>query len=276
MKLGIFVIFCLVLFCWDNVYSHKETLNTYAQQLNFSSWTNVLMISAHPDDIEACAGGLVSLLTAQGTKVSYVIVTNGDKGCGAAFCLNWSSEQIALTRSQEAVAAALVLGVTASQVTLLDYEDAMVTSYPEQQIRENLVTSIRQIKPDVVMTWFPYPNFNLQPSQGWDDLGYHPDHQAVGKLTLDSVFDSGVPLLYPQSGAAWPVSEFYMWEFLTPNYYINLPTAALDAKINAYLAHKTQYPNATVVTEQLTILAERVAQNANATTSFAEGFLSYF
>jgi len=234
------------------------------------------MISAHPDDIEASAGGLVYMLTTQGTKVSYIIVTNGDKGCGAAFCANWSSEEIAYVRSQEAVNAAAILGVPASQVTLLDYEDAMVTSYPEQQIRENLVTSLRQIKPDVVMSWYPYPNFNLQASQGWDDLGYHPDHQAVGKITLDSVFDSGVGLLFPQSGASWPVNEFYMWEFLTPNYYIPLSIQALTAKTNAYLAHKTQYPNTTIVQEMIAILGERVAYNANVTTTYAEGFLSFF
>jgi len=38
---------------------------TMPQPLNVTSWAGqtILMISAHPDDIEACAGGLVSLLT---------------------------------------------------------------------------------------------------------------------------------------------------------------------------------------------------------------------
>lgn len=36
-----------------------------ALPLNTTNWKNVLMISAHPDDIEACAGGLVASLTAQ-------------------------------------------------------------------------------------------------------------------------------------------------------------------------------------------------------------------
>lgn len=42
----------------------------------------------------------------------------------------------------------------------------MVTSYPEVQIRRDLVQQIREIRPNVVMTWFGYPNFKLLPSAG--------------------------------------------------------------------------------------------------------------
>jgi LmbE family N-acetylglucosaminyl deacetylase len=129
---------------------------------------------AHPDDIEACAGGLIASLTAQQTNVYYLITTNGDKGCSNQFCLNWTSEQIAVQRMGEAVAAAQILGVPSQNVILLDYEDGMMTSYPEVEIRSQIVGYIRSIKPSVVMTWYPYPNFLLVPSQGWADLGYHP------------------------------------------------------------------------------------------------------
>eukprot|EP01116_Phalansterium_solitarium_P021546 TRINITY_DN6744_c0_g1_i2.p1 TRINITY_DN6744_c0_g1~~TRINITY_DN6744_c0_g1_i2.p1 ORF type:complete len:145 (+),score=2.18 TRINITY_DN6744_c0_g1_i2:76-510(+) len=68
--------------------------------LNISNWIgkNVMMVSAHPDDIENCAGATVSLLTQLGIQVYYVIVTNGDKGCSADFCLNFTAPQIAVTR----------------------------------------------------------------------------------------------------------------------------------------------------------------------------------
>jgi LmbE family N-acetylglucosaminyl deacetylase len=42
----------------------------------------------------------------------------------------------------------------------------MLTSYAEEQPRRDLVAAIRSIKPDVVMTWYPYPNFNMPPSEG--------------------------------------------------------------------------------------------------------------
>ncbi len=36
---------------------------------------------------------------------------------------------------------------------MLDYEDAMLPSYPETEPRRDLITAIRSIKPDVVFTW---------------------------------------------------------------------------------------------------------------------------
>lgn len=38
-----------------------------------------MFVAAHPDDIDAMAGGLISQLTQQGTNVWYVIFTNGGK-----------------------------------------------------------------------------------------------------------------------------------------------------------------------------------------------------
>lgn len=33
--------------------------------------------------------------------------------------------------------------------------------------------------------------FLVSLSLGWGDLGYHPDHQATGRLVLDAQFDAG-------------------------------------------------------------------------------------
>ena len=64
-----------------------------------------------------------------------------------------------------------MLGVT--NVILMDYEDGMLTSYPEAQLREEMTIYIRQYQPDVVMSWYPFPIFSLQPMLGWNDLGMH-------------------------------------------------------------------------------------------------------
>lgn len=49
--------------------------------LNLTQFVNkrVLFVVAHPDDIEGLCGGLVSLLSRQGTEIGYLIATNGDK-----------------------------------------------------------------------------------------------------------------------------------------------------------------------------------------------------
>ena len=64
--------------------------------------------------LRALADPLADVL--QGTEVNIIIITNGDKGCSAAFCLNYTSDQIAATRRVEAVAAAAALGVLSSNV----------------------------------------------------------------------------------------------------------------------------------------------------------------
>jgi LmbE family N-acetylglucosaminyl deacetylase len=50
--------------------------------------------------------------------------------------------------------------------------------------------------------------FDLPPSQ-FDDLGYHPDHQATARISIDAKFDSGVGRLFPLSGPAHKVRYAY-------------------------------------------------------------------
>jgi LmbE family N-acetylglucosaminyl deacetylase len=245
--------------------------------LNFSAWTgkSVMMVGAHPDDIEAGAGGLVSMLTAQNTQVIYVITTNGDKGCGAPFCQNYTSVQIASVRYGEALDAAAIVGVPSSHVVMLDYEDGMMTSYPESQVREELVGTIRKWQPSAIMTWYPYMRFDLQPSK-WDDLGYHPDHQCTARIAIDAAFDAGVGLLFPLAGSAWQVRELYVWEFgRQVTHYVDIGKA-LDVKARAFAAHRSQYSGDTAT--EVKMLAQGVAANlvgVPPSIQYAEGFLSF-
>jgi len=240
-----------------------------------------MFISAHPDDIEACAGGLISILTSQKPKppkISYVIMTNGDKGCGASFCQNWTSQHIAFVRSQEALHAATALKVPQSHVVLLDYEDAMLTSYPEQQLRQVLVQQIRKFRPDVIFTWYPYPNWALQPHLGWEDLGYHPDHQHAGKMALDAKFDAGVGLLWPQAGPSWTTAEFYMFGFISGETYVQLTETQLKAKLEAYMQHKTQIPDdSSIITDAFTELTEVIGQATGVSgVTLAEAYIPFY
>ena len=233
----------------------------------------VLFIGAHPDDIEGCAGGLVQTLT----DVHYVIVTNGDKGCGAAFCENYTVSELATTRQAEQVAAAKVLSVKPENVVFLGYEDAMVVSTPEVQIKMDLIAAIRRIRPDVVMSWLSYPSFQLLPSAGWDDAGFHPDHMGVGKVALDAAtFGSALARLFPELGAAWRVEQYYFWSFeAAATHYLDV-TSLLPLKIAAYLAHKSQYPNASYVGPSVTATAKMLGDELGLNGLPVEAFQAYF
>jgi len=237
----------------------------------------VMFISAHPDDIEYTVGGtIVRLIKEQGARIVFVIVTNGDKGCSnIPMCQSWNMSQLASARAQEAMGAAAILGLSSSDVYLLGYEDANVTAVPEMTIRQDLVYLIRTTKPFAVMSWYPYARFDLLSSNLWSDMGYHPDHQAVGKVALDAQFDAGLGRLFPDSGAPWRVSQFYMWDFVNPSHYVDIDSA-ISTKTDAYLAHKTQVllPPATRALIQLQ--ASRIANSTFSGSKLAESFKAFF
>jgi LmbE family N-acetylglucosaminyl deacetylase len=83
-------------------------------------------------------------------------------------------------------------------------------------------------------------------------MGYHPDHQLTGKLTLDALhFDSNLGLLWPSAGPAWSVREFYMWGFTEYAYYLPMTEESLQMKVKAFLEHKTQFENPQIIQEWL-------------------------
>jgi LmbE family N-acetylglucosaminyl deacetylase len=68
----------------------------------------VMVVTAHPDDPEFLAGGTIAKLAREGREITYVIVTNGNKGSGDRTI---TSERLAPIREQEQRGAARVLGV---------------------------------------------------------------------------------------------------------------------------------------------------------------------
>jgi len=117
----------------------------------FPDVKRALVVFAHPDDAETICGGLVATLIAQGTEVTYVVATNGDKGWSKNY--NMTSAELAVIRQQEQLNAAAVMGV--SNVTFLGNEVCYRrTSHPQSPFaalphphRANLATSCRAGRP---------------------------------------------------------------------------------------------------------------------------------
>eukprot|EP01034_Spumella_vulgaris_P038293 gene38293-47280_t len=82
------------------------------------------------------------------------------------------------------------------------------------------------------------------PSEGWDDLGYHPDHQTSGKLALDASWNAHLTRLWPQLGAGWKIEELYFFAFTptkTPDFYVDVTGEPFEKKVSAFLEMKSQY-----------------------------------
>lgn len=246
------------------------------EPLPYQSWAGkrVLFVYAHIDDMEASAGGLVSLISSQ-SEVSIAILTNGDKGCGNdALCGNTSNAELATMRQGEQYVSASLLGIEPEHIHFLDYEDCILSSYSATSIQQQITSLIRSIQPHIVITWDPTPYFDMIPSEGWGDMGYHPDHQLSGKITLDSIWSSHLSRLWPELGAAWKVEELYFWTFApskTPSFCVDVTGLPYQAKTAAFLAMKTQYTNPKDMTTFLDFMG-RAAGTACGLDDVAEAF----
>jgi len=196
-----------------------------------SDVTRVLVVTAHPDDVDFGASGTVATLVAAGVSVTYCIVTDGDAG---GFDPNVPRSQIPGIRRGEQVSAAAAVGV--DDVRFLGYKDGELTVTHE--LRRDITRVIRQVKPERVMT--------MSPVRNWDRIGAsHPDHMAAAEATVQAIYPDARnqfahPSLMNDEGLGeWHVSELWMFGSPTPNTYVDV-TDHLETKLRALRAHVSQ------------------------------------
>ncbi|MCS7051798.1 MAG: PIG-L family deacetylase, partial [Thermomicrobium sp.] len=141
----------------------------------------VMVVVAHPDDMEFGAGGTVARLVQEGKEVVLVQCTSGEKGTDRR---DVAPECIAQQREAEEREACKRLGVR--EVVFLRLPDGELV--PDLAFRERIVRQIRLFRPDIVITHDPFRPYAL-----------HPDHRAVGITTIDAVYPTARdPLYFPQ------------------------------------------------------------------------------
>ena len=192
----------------------------------------VLVVAAHPDDIEFGAAGTVARWVGEGAAVRYLLVTRGDKGSDDPHA---DVEALARIRGDEQRAAAAELGVEA--VDFLDEPDGQVEA--SLALRERITHAIRAFRPEVVMTHDPTVLFV---NNEWVN---HPDHRAVGQATVDAVFPTARdPLNFRQhldEGLdAWKVAELYLWSTNEANQLVDIGDT-IERKIAALARHASQF-----------------------------------
>ncbi|MBB4914089.1 PIG-L deacetylase family protein [Streptosporangium saharense] len=199
--------------------------------LSESEIERVLVVTAHPDDVDFGAAGTVARFTDRGVEVVYCVVTDGDAG---GFDREVDNGGMAELRRGEQTAAAKAVGVT--DVRFLGYPDGTVVQ--SLDLRRDIARVIRQVRPDLVITHSPERNYRfVAPS--------HPDHRAVGGATLDAIYpDARNPYAFPEllreEGLdAWEAREVWLNGSPTPDHHVDI-TETVDRKINALRAHASQ------------------------------------
>lgn len=193
--------------------------------------TRVLVVTAHPDDVDFGAAGTVATLVEAGVAVTYCIITDGDAG---GFDPSVPRSEIPGIRRSEQAAAAAALGV--SDLRWLGYRDGELTV--SHDLRRDITRVIRQVRPHRVLT--------LSPERNWDRIGAsHPDHMAAGEATVQAIYPDARnqfahPTLMADEGLGeWAVPELWMFGSPTPNTFVDV-TDKLAVKLEALRAHVSQ------------------------------------
>jgi len=191
----------------------------------------VLVVTAHPDDVDFGAAGTIASWTSAGVEVTYCIVTDGDAG---GFDPAVPRSEIPRIRRAEQTAAAACLGVT--DVRFLGYRDGELTV--SHDLRRDISRVIRQVRPDLLLT--------QSPERNWARIyASHPDHMGGGEAAVQAVYpDARNPfahssLLADEGLEAWTVPEVWIMGGPVRDRYVDV-TEHLEAKIAALRAHESQ------------------------------------
>jgi LmbE family N-acetylglucosaminyl deacetylase len=129
----------------------------------------LLAVLAHPDDESLGFGGTLAKYAAEGVETYLITATRGERGRFGLLGKGGDPVEVGRVREAELRAAAAVLGIR--EVSLLNYPDGAVDQVETTTAMRAVVSHIRRIQPDVVVTFGPEGAYG------------HPDHIAISQFT---------------------------------------------------------------------------------------------
>ncbi len=133
----------------------------------------LLCVLAHPDDESLGTGGVLAKYGQEGVETYLITATLGQRGWAGPEDQNPGSKELGRMRAAELRAAARVLNIR--ELHLLGYMDGEVDQAPAAELVGRLTRLIRQIRPQVVVTFGPEGAYG------------HPDHIAISQYTTAAV-----------------------------------------------------------------------------------------
>ena len=211
----------------------------------------ILVITAHPDDVDFGSGGTVATWITEGHEVVYCLVTDGQAG-GSDNTV--TREQVAATRRLEQTAAANMLGVT--ELHWLGFQDGALVA--DLNLRREISAIIRIVKPDRVLTQSAERNYDRI-------YASHPDHLATGEAAICAIYpdarnEFAFPELLSERGLApHTVPETWIMAGPKPKHFVDT-TEVLDKKISALLCHHSQHPDPAGLPARIRSWGEAIAE----------------
>jgi bacillithiol biosynthesis deacetylase BshB1 len=190
---------------------------------------DVLLIGAHPDDVEWGAGGIALLLRNEGVSFGILDLTDGEMG----------SRGTTEERKVEAVRAAESMGASARET--LHLRDCGLVDAPEY--RRRIASVIRRYRPKIVLAPL------------WEDR--HPDHAAAGLLVRNSQLYCTLAKLEDANPPHKPSAFLFyaLHQFSQPSFVVDT-TDVFPAKLDLLRTHRSQFAK---TAEEFGVLAHGVS-----------------
>jgi LmbE family N-acetylglucosaminyl deacetylase len=210
---------------------------------------SLMAVFAHPDDESYRAGGTLALLAKKGARVWVLCATRGEQGIPKI-----RPEDAGEVRQAELECACRALGI--EPPCFLDYQDGTLSQVNEERAIEQLVRSIRELRPQALLTWPP------------DGVSGHPDHVTVSRWTGKAFQRASDPAAYPnhQGAGLLPHATGALYHMVVPhsladalkmNHLHTIPDEAVtltvdvsavwDTKIAAIRCHRSQMSNSPIL-----------------------------
>jgi len=200
-------------------------------RVNLPTPASALAIAAHPDDIEFECGATLAKWSEAGARCHLLICTDGRKG---TWDVDADTDALIVRRQAEQREAARRLGVS-GEVRFLGAEDGELDHGVER--RSEVARVIREVMPDVVLGHDPWRRWRM-----------HPDHRAAGFLTVDGVVAARDPHYHREHAVPHHrPSHLLLFECEEPNLSESISDAHLEAKVQALLAHESQFETTMVI-----------------------------
>ncbi|MBI4744213.1 MAG: PIG-L family deacetylase [Actinobacteria bacterium] len=172
--------------------------------------SQIIVVVAHPDDVDWYAGGTLGRLHQNNNKITVVLGTSGEKG-------NNSTPNLGKIREEEQKEAGRILGY--DEIIFLRFPDRGLQ--PDNKFKEELRKIFAKRKPDILFT------FDIE-KEGY--IYHHSDHRAAGKAALEIVkeFEG--------------IKKIYLFHSSAANVIFDI-SKTVDLKTNALNAHKSLASN---------------------------------
>jgi N-acetyl-1-D-myo-inositol-2-amino-2-deoxy-alpha-D-glucopyranoside deacetylase/mycothiol S-conjugate amidase len=177
---------------------------------SMSQQKTLIFVGAHPDDETFGIGATLAQYATAGVRVYYACATRGEVGPADPEHMQ-GYVTVGDMRWAELKCAAKTLGL--ADVIHLGYRDSgmpgsadnkhpeALAAAPLEQVTGRVVKVIRELKPEVVITFDPIGGYR------------HPDHIAIHSATLKAFHAAGDPKQYPEAGQAFQPQKLYFTVF---------------------------------------------------------------